>query len=67
MNLFALVNGLINLSAHGKPEMKPLADTLTSRLGALHRAHGPIRTETESTANLCRRIIPVGSTGFLVR
>ncbi|WP_439926144.1 sensor histidine kinase [Nitrobacter sp. JJSN] len=48
-NLFALVNGLINLSARGKPEMKPLADTLTSRLGALHRAHGLIRTETASS------------------
>lgn len=48
-NLFALVNGLINLSARGKPEMKPLADTLTSRLGALHRAHGLIRTEAAST------------------
>jgi two-component sensor histidine kinase len=47
-NLFALVNGLINLSVRGKPEMKPLADTLTSRLGALHRAHGLIRTETTS-------------------
>ena len=43
-NLFALVNGLISLSVRGKPEMKPLADTLRNRLVALHHAHGLIRT-----------------------
>jgi two-component sensor histidine kinase len=43
-NLFTLVNGLISLSVRDKPEMKPLADTLRSRLVALHHAHGLIRT-----------------------
>ena len=45
-NLFTLVNGLISLSVRGKPEMKPLADILRSRLTALHYAHGLIRTAT---------------------
>lgn len=48
-NLFALVNGLISLSVRGKPEMKPLADTLRNRLVALHHAHGLIRTGTASS------------------
>ncbi|WP_439924436.1 sensor histidine kinase [Nitrobacter sp. JJSN] len=48
-NLFALVNGLISLSVRGKPEMKPLADTLRSRLVALHHAHGLIRTGNASS------------------
>jgi two-component sensor histidine kinase/integral membrane sensor domain MASE1 len=45
-NLFALVNALVSLSVRIKPEMKPLADILRSRIGALHRAHGLIRTDT---------------------
>jgi two-component sensor histidine kinase len=44
-NLFALVNALVSLSVRVNPEMKPLADTLRSRLGALHRAHGLIRSD----------------------
>ena len=43
-NLFTLVNGLISLSVRDKPEMKPLADILRSRLTALHHAHGLVRT-----------------------
>ena len=43
-NLFALVNGLINLSVRAQPEMQPLADTLRKRLLALNRAHGPVRS-----------------------
>jgi two-component sensor histidine kinase len=45
-NLFALVNALVSLSVRIKLEMKPLADILRSRIGALHRAHGLIRTDT---------------------
>jgi two-component sensor histidine kinase len=48
-NLFALVNGLISLSVRGKPEMKPLADTLRNRLVALNHAHGLIRTRNASS------------------
>jgi two-component sensor histidine kinase/integral membrane sensor domain MASE1 len=51
-NLFALVNGLISLSVRGKPEMKPLADTLRSRLKALDNAHGLIRTGNISSGGL---------------
>jgi two-component sensor histidine kinase len=48
-NLFALVNGLISLSVRGKPELKPLADTLRSRLTALDHAHGLVRTGNRSS------------------
>jgi two-component sensor histidine kinase len=49
-NLFALVSGLISLSVRGKPEMKPLADTLRNRLVALQHAHGLIHTADVSSA-----------------
>jgi two-component sensor histidine kinase len=49
-NLFALVNALVSLSVRVNPEMKPLAGILRSRIGALHRAHGLIRTDTSSGA-----------------
>jgi two-component sensor histidine kinase len=50
-NLFTLVNGLISLSVRDKPEMKPLADILRSRLTALHHAHSLVRTaKTASVA-----------------
>lgn len=47
-NLFALVNGLVTLSVHDNPEMKPLADILRKRLVALHHAHGFIRAGNPS-------------------
>ncbi|WP_245270093.1 sensor histidine kinase [Nitrobacter hamburgensis] len=50
-NLFALVNGLISLSVRGKPEMKPLADTLRNRLVALHHAHGLVRIRTGTASS----------------
>ncbi|MGN6059396.1 MAG: sensor histidine kinase, partial [Sphingomicrobium sp.] len=50
--LFTLVNGLIGLSVRGKPELKPLADTLRSRLRALDNAHGLIRTGNISSGGL---------------
>lgn len=50
-NLFALVNGLISLSVRDNPEMISLADTLKSRLAALHRAHGLIRTGNTSPSD----------------
>ena len=51
-NLFTLVNGLISLSVRDKPEMKPLAEILRSRLTALHHAHGLVRTAP--TASVAR-------------
>jgi two-component sensor histidine kinase len=48
-NLFTLVNGLISLSVRGKLELKPLADTLRSRLTALDKAHGLVRTGNRSS------------------
>lgn len=43
-NLFALVSGLVALSAREEPALAPLADKLRSRLTALHKAHEIIRT-----------------------
>lgn len=43
-NLFALVNGLVVLSARDAPEMAPFAETLQQRLMALHQAHDLIRS-----------------------
>jgi PAS domain S-box-containing protein len=43
-NLFALVNGLVGLSAREEPQLAPLAEALRARLAALHRAHELIRS-----------------------
>ena len=53
-NLFALVNGLVSLSARETPELSPVLDRLRKRLGALHNAHQYLRisgTEPGSTTN----------------
>ncbi len=38
-NIFAVISGLIHLSARSFPEAKPFADALRERVGALGRAH----------------------------
>jgi PAS domain S-box-containing protein len=38
-NLFALVNGLVGLSAREEPQMQPLTQQLRARLASLHKAH----------------------------
>jgi PAS domain S-box-containing protein len=38
-NIFAVISGLIHLSARAFPEAKPFADVLRERVGALGRAH----------------------------
>ncbi len=42
-NLFALVNGLVSLSARESPELSPLLHILRKRLEALHNAHQYLR------------------------
>ncbi len=56
-NLFALVNGLVSLSAREQPEHRPLADTLRSRLDALHRAHGLIRGGSDGRSGSLRELL----------
>lgn len=42
-NIFAVVSGLITLSARKQPEFKPFADELTAMIHALGRAHDYVR------------------------
>ncbi|WP_062344275.1 PAS domain-containing protein [Novosphingobium sp. CCH12-A3] len=43
-NIFALVNGLVALSMRENPDVAPIAEDFQTRLSALHRAHGFIRS-----------------------
>lgn len=47
-NLFALVNGLVSLSAREEPALRPLVKSLSARLNALHQAHGLIHGKAGS-------------------
>jgi PAS domain S-box-containing protein len=42
-NIFAVIAGLVSLSARAKPEHKPFADQLTQTIRALGRAHDFVR------------------------
>lgn len=42
-NIFAVLNGLISLSARSRPEIKPFADELRARIFALGEAHDFVR------------------------
>jgi PAS domain S-box-containing protein len=46
-NIFAVISGLIGLSARHEPSMKPLADELQQRIAALGRAHEFARPHSE--------------------
>lgn len=56
-NLFALVNGLVSLSVRDEPALRPLADRLRSRLGALHVAHGLIRNDRSVESGSLRQLL----------
>jgi two-component sensor histidine kinase len=64
-NLFALVSGLTRLSAHDDPAVRPFAETLCERFGALSRAFDHVRpsargaadSETESLHGLLRALL----------
>ena len=49
-NIFAVVNGLLALSAKQDPDMRPLAQKLRSRVAALGRAHDYVRPHSEESA-----------------
>lgn len=49
-NLFALVNGLVNVSVREGGALPDVADAIRGRLRALHEAHGLIRRSNTGTA-----------------
>lgn len=49
-NIFAVVNGLIGLSARQFPEMKTLARQMQARVAALGRAHDYVRPHSDDSA-----------------
>ncbi|GGE01408.1 hypothetical protein GCM10011515_21480 [Tsuneonella deserti] len=49
-NIFAVVNGLIGLTARQFPATKPLAAALQARIAALGRAHNYVRPHSEESA-----------------
>jgi two-component sensor histidine kinase len=49
-NIFAVVNGLIGLSARQAPNVKPLAQQLQARVAALGRAHDYVRPHSDESA-----------------
>lgn len=48
-NIFAVINGLIGMSARQNPELKPLAAELQDRIAALGRAHEFARPHSEQS------------------
>ncbi len=48
-NIFAVISGLIALSARRDPQMKPFADELRGRITALGRAHEFVRPHSEDS------------------
>lgn len=56
-NLFALVNGLVALSVREDPSLRPAAETLRSRLTALHQAHSLIRENADEQGRSLRSLL----------
>jgi PAS domain S-box-containing protein len=48
-NIFAVLNGIISLSARSRPEIKPYADELRQRIFALGEAHDYIRPRSHAS------------------
>lgn len=48
-NIFAVIGGLIGLSARNQPERKPFAEQLQQRIGALARAHEFVRPHSDQS------------------
>ena len=46
-NIFAVLNGIISLTARTQPEIKPLAETLRARIAALGVAHDFVRPRAD--------------------
>lgn len=49
-NIFAVLNGIISLSARGRSDVKPYADELRQRIFALGEAHDYIRPRSHASA-----------------
>jgi PAS domain S-box-containing protein len=49
-NIFAVLNGIISLSARGRPDIKPYADELRQRIFALGEAHDYIRPRSHASS-----------------
>lgn len=56
-NLFALVNGLISLSARDQPGAGPFVQDIRERLGTLHKAHRLIKTAGKDEAIPFRQVL----------
>jgi PAS domain S-box-containing protein len=50
-NIFAVLNGIISLSARSRPDIKPYADELRQRIFALGEAHDYIRPRSHASAS----------------
>jgi two-component sensor histidine kinase len=48
-NIFAVLNGIISLSARSRPEIKPFADELRQRIYALGEAHDFVRPHSHAS------------------
>ncbi len=49
-NIFAVLNGIISLSARSRPDIKPYADELRQRIFALGEAHDYIRPRSHASS-----------------
>ncbi|SED47464.1 PAS domain-containing protein [Rhodobacter sp. 24-YEA-8] len=56
-NLFALVNGLISLSARDQPGSEPFVHDIRERLGTLHKAHRLIKAAGKDGAIPFRQVL----------
>lgn len=50
-NIFAVLTGIVSLSARGQPEVRPFADQLRQRIFALGEAHDFVRPQNYLSAN----------------
>lgn len=50
-NIFAVLTGIVSLSARGQPEMRPFADQLRQRIFALGEAHDFVRPQNYLASN----------------
>jgi PAS domain S-box-containing protein len=56
-NIFAVLNGIIGLSARGRPEVKAFADELRQRIYALGEAHDFVRPQSHARAQISGEVV----------
>jgi len=64
-NLFALVNGLVGLSAREEPHLMPLTRQLRSRLEALHMAHDLVLKRPDAAGCSLKQLLSVLLAAYL--